>query len=101
MTGHRIETVGGVRVYLPDGAIEAAPKRLAPRLATLAGARIAVLDNCKEFADLVLKGVAGMIEREHKVSEIRFWRKGYPAKGAPFLRELADSCDAVINGVGH
>jgi hypothetical protein len=95
------ETVAGIKILIPTGAIDAAPQRLATRLTTLKGARIALLDNCKEFADLVLKGVAEIIEREYEVKELRFWRKGYPAKGAPFIKELAASCDAVINGVGH
>jgi len=101
MKRHDIETVAGVEVLVPTGAIGTAPLRLAPRLGTLIGARIALLDNCKEFADLVLKGAAGVIEREFAVKELRFWRKGYPAKRAPFIEELAQSCDAVINGVGH
>lgn len=101
MPRREIETVAGIEVYVPTGAVNAEPQRLAPRLKTLEGARIALLDNCKEFADLVLKGVADVIEREHAVKEVRFWRKGYPAKAAPFIQELAASCDAVINGVGH
>lgn len=52
--------IGGLTVLLPGGTADIPPRRLAPRLPTLAGARIGILDNCKEFADLVLAGAAGM-----------------------------------------
>ncbi|MBI1966141.1 MAG: hypothetical protein HYS46_07835 [Betaproteobacteria bacterium] len=96
-----MERIGGVEIYIPAGETATESKRLAPRLKTLRGARIALLDNCKEFADQVLKGVAEVLQRDYGVGEARLWRKGYPGKGAPFIKELAASCDAVINGVGH
>lgn len=92
---------GRVDVYVPTGAVEAEPRKLAGRLKSLEGARIAILDNGKEYAGEVLEAIAEVLKREHKVAEVTFWRKGYPAKGAPFLKELAASCDAVITGVGH
>ncbi|MBI2296400.1 MAG: hypothetical protein HYU76_10305 [Betaproteobacteria bacterium] len=101
MSTHGMETIGGVEVYAPTGEVGTEPRKLAPRIRTLRGKRIALLDNCKEFADQVLKGVAEVLRRDYGVGEVRFWRKGYPAKGAPFIKELAASCDAAINGVGH
>lgn len=94
-------TWGRVEVYAPTGEIDRTPKKLAGRLQSLAGARIAILDNGKEFAAEVLEAIAETLKREHAVKEVTFWRKGYPAKGAPFLKELAASCDAAITGVGH
>jgi hypothetical protein len=64
------------------------------------GARIGILDNCKEFADLVLRGAAEVLEREHG-AVVRFWRKSYLGIPSPFAKEMAAECDAVINGVGH
>ncbi len=52
------ETVGGVSVYVPTGDPAAVAAYLASRLKSVRGARIGILDNCKEFADLVLRGVA-------------------------------------------
>lgn len=101
MSTQGMEQIGGVEVYAPTGEIAAESRRLAPRLKTVRGARIALLDNCKEFADQVLRGVAEVLQRDYGVGEVRFWRKGYPAQGAPFLKELAASCDAAVNGVGH
>ena len=101
MATHEMQKIGDVSVYVPTGSADTAAKGLAPRLRSIRGARIGILDNCKEFADLVLKGVAEILEREHGVGEIRFWRKDYLGKPAAFVAEMAASCDAVINGVGH
>ena len=98
---HDQEKIGGVSVYVPTGGVDTAAKHLAPRLKTIRGARIGILDNCKEFADLVLRGVADVLQREHGVKEVKFWRKDYLGKPSTFAAEMAAACDAVINGVGH
>lgn len=90
-----------VKVHVPTGGFGVAEKHLANRLKSIKGARIGVLDNCKEFADIVLKGVADVLKREYGVGEIEFWQKPYPGAGAPFLGKMARSFDAVVNGVGH
>lgn len=101
MTAHDRETIGNVSVYVPTGAVGTEPRALAPRLKTVRGARIGILDNCKEFADLVLSGVAEALKRDYGVKEVRFWRKDYLGKPSSFASEMAAACDAVINGVGH
>jgi hypothetical protein len=88
-------------VYVPTGAVDAKINRLAPRLKSVRGARIGILDNCKEFSDVVLRGVAEVLEREHGVARVRFWRKDYLGVPSKFAPEMAAQCDAVINGVGH
>lgn len=94
------ETIDGLTVYVPTGDIDTHTKKLAPRLKTLRGARIGILDNCKEFADVVLRGVADVLQREHGAT-VNFWRKSYLGIASPFAKEMAADCDAVINGVGH
>ena len=101
MGTHDQEKIGGVSVYVPTGAVDTAAKHLAPRLKTVRGARIGILDNCKEFADLVLRGVADVLARDHGVREVKFWRKDYLGKPSAFAAEMTAACDAVINGVGH
>ena len=95
------QTFGKVSVLLPNGTADIAAKKLAPRLKSLAGMRIGIFDNNKEFADLVLTGVATMLQREYSLRELRVWRKSYLGIPAPFTAEMAAGCDAVINGVGH
>ncbi len=94
------QTIGGLSVYVPTGSASAEAKPLARRLATLKGARIGILDNCKEFADVVLTGVAEVLERDYG-ARVRFWRKSYLGIASPYAEEMAKDCDAVINGVGH
>ena len=100
MAQSQIRMIGGVAVYVPTGAIETEMHVLATRLQTLQGARIGVLDNHKEFSDIVLRGIADQLQREHG-AQLQFWRKDYLGKPSPFAKEMAASCDAVINGVGH
>ncbi len=88
-------------VYRPVGIPATTPKKLAPRLRDVRGVRLGVLDNCKEFADHVVGALAEGLKRDHGVREVTIWRKGYPAKPAPFLADMASECDAVVNGVGH
>ncbi len=90
-----------IAVHVPDGAVTTGVMPLARRLQSLKGARIAILDNCKEFSDRVLAGVAERLLHEHGAAEVKMWRKGFPSKGAPFIAELARQCDAVVTGVGH
>jgi hypothetical protein len=63
MATHAKATIGGISVYVPIGEVDTQSKRLAPRLKTLRGARIGILDNCKEFADIVLQGAAEVLQR--------------------------------------
>jgi hypothetical protein len=100
MPDSQTRTIAGVTVYVPTGAIDKIEHPLAPRLRSLQGARIGILDNHKEFSDLVLRGVAQKLQREHGVA-VRFWRKDYLGRASPYAREMAAGCDAVINGVGH
>jgi hypothetical protein len=100
MTIHHKQTVGGLSVYVPIGAVDTQSKKLAPRLESLRGKRIGILDNCKEFADVVLRGVAEVLEREHG-ARVKFWQKSYLGVPSPYAQEMAAECDGVINGVGH
>ena len=74
---------------------------LAPRKSSLSGLRIGLLDNGKEFTDLVMEGLAEALEAESGVEEVVFWRKGFPSKAAPFIEQMASSVDVAVSGVGH
>jgi hypothetical protein len=101
MTTDCKETVGGIRVYLPTGAVDIRTHTLAPRLQSLRGARIGILDNHKEYADIVLGGVIDVLRRDYGVEQAKYWQKGYLGIASPYAAEMAAQCDAVITGVGH
>ena len=88
-------------VLVPTGAPETGSIRTADRPKSLSGLRIGLLDNGKEFSDVVLEALAETLRRDHGVTNIKFWRKGFPAKGAPFIDEMAAETDVAISGVGH
>jgi hypothetical protein len=92
---------GTQTVMLPTGAAATSAMRPAERLKSLKGLRVGLLDNGKEFSDVVLEALAEVLRREHGVTNIKFWRKGFPAKGAPFIDEMAAETDVAISGVGH
>jgi hypothetical protein len=87
-------------VFLPTGAPEIGSVSIARRPNSLKGLRVALLDNGKEFSDIVLDGLATAL-KDFGVTSIKFWRKGFPAKGAPFIDEMAMESDVAISGVGH
>jgi hypothetical protein len=88
-------------VLLPTGARREASLKPAERPKSLAGLRIGLLDNGKEFSDVVLEALAETLRRDHYATDIKFWRKGFPAKGAPFIEEMAAETDVAVSGVGH
>ena len=101
MSASGMRNIGGLDVYIPTGDIDASGRKLAPRLKSLRGARIGILDNHKEFADVVLRGVIAALKRDHGVAEVTVWSKSYLGIPSPYAKDMASSCDAVINGVGH
>jgi len=90
-----------LQLHVPIGALGAASGKLVDRPRSLQGLRVGLLDNGKEFSDIVLDALAETLRRDHGVTDIRIWRKGFPAKGAPFIDEMAKASDVAISGVGH
>jgi hypothetical protein len=93
--------IAGVPIHVPIGTADVPTRRLAQRIPSLDGARIGILDNCKEFADVVLRGVAEALRELHPSATIRTWQKSYLGIASPYAEEMAAECDVVINGVGH
>jgi hypothetical protein len=90
-----------LKLHVPTAAPGAAAGTLVERPKSLRGLRVGLLDNGKEFSDIVLDALAEALRRDHGVADVQFWRKGFPAKGAPFIAEMARASDVAISGVGH
>ena len=88
-------------VMLPTGAPATAATDASERPSSLVGLRLGLIDNGKEFSDVVLEALTETLRRDHGVTDIKIWRKGFPAKGAPFIAEMAAETDVAISGVGH
>lgn len=90
-----------VTVLVPTGVPVTQSVATAARPGSLSGLRVALLDNGKEFSDRVLDGLAETLRRDYGVTAIKVWHKGFPAKGAPFIAEMAGQSDVAVCGVGH
>jgi hypothetical protein len=73
----------------------------APRLASLRGARVALIDNSKHNADRFLDALAELLVRDHGVAAIERYRKASPSVPTPpeVLTRLLEASDAVVHGV--
>jgi hypothetical protein len=75
---------------------------LAPRVPDLSGLRLGLLDNTKANAARVLETLAEQLRAQHHIGEVTTYTKSY--FGTPVeedrAQEIAQSCDAVIAGVG-
>ncbi len=94
----------GRRVVLvkPEAPPRAASTKLGRRLASLKGARLAVLDNSKANADLLLADVVEGLRSAHGVAPVLVRRKAHPSYPAPaeMLDELAREADCVVTAMG-
>ena len=87
----------------PTGQLERARSAtLAPRVSDLRGIKLGLLDNAKANAARVLETLAEQLRAQHHIGEVSTYAKSY--FGTPVeedrAREIAQSCDAVIAGVG-
>ena len=79
-----------------DALIEPAPR---PR--ELAGQRLGVHINGKEYSEEVLNRVAAQLKGQFEFADVTFWNKKYPATPSPFADEIAAQATVLVNGVGH
>ena len=79
-----------------------APFDGAPRLPTLAGTRVGLIDDSKRNADVLLQELAEVLRTRYEISAVSWHRKPSASKPADSaaIRELAESCDSVIVAVG-
>ena len=77
------------------------PVALAPRIASLRGARVALIDNSKHNADRFLDTLATLLVRDHGVATIERYRKVSASVPTPpeTLRRLLEGSDAAVHGV--
>ena len=91
-----------IPVYDPRGVVEAAPLSTAPRVTTLAGLRLALLDNTKWNANKLLRGLRDRLAQKHALGAVNYYRKeSFAAAAAPeLLAEIAAANDIVLTAIG-
>ncbi len=87
----------------PTGDSErAVDTTLSPRLGSLRGLTVGLLDNAKANAADLLAGIGQILQREYGVSAAVPYTKGY--FGAPveesLIQRILHNCDFVVAGIG-
>ena len=74
----------------------------APRLPTLAGTRLGIIDDSKRNADVLLEELSEILRTRYEISDVRWHRKPSASRPADpeALRELVENCDSVIVAIG-
>ena len=93
----------GATVVIVDPAAEIEVRRnpIAPRLKSLCGARIAIIDNTKHMANRFLDAIRVRLEARYEAGGFEYYRKFSASVPTPpeVIERLIKSCDAVIHGV--
>jgi hypothetical protein len=74
---------------------------LAPRLASLQGARIGLIDNRKRHSDVFLTRLQELLRERYGVADFQYYTKDGASVATPpaVLADMARNCDAVIHAV--
>jgi hypothetical protein len=91
-----------IPVYDPRGTVEASPLATAPRVKTLAGLRLGLLDNTKWNANKLLRGMRDRLAEKHGFGAVNYYRKeSFSLAAAPeLIAEIVAANDIVITAIG-
>jgi hypothetical protein len=89
-------------VYDPRGIVEAEPKSLAPRVTSLKGLSLGVLDNTKWNGSKLLRKIVSLLEPEKSGMIVHYYKKeSFSKNAAPeLIEEIALENEAVITAIG-
>ena len=79
-----------------------APFDGAPRLASLAGTRLGIIDDSKRNADVLLEELAEVLKTRYEITEVHWLRKPSASKAADpeALKDLTGKVDSVVIAIG-
>ena len=79
-----------------------APFDGAPRLPSLAGTRLGIIDDSKRNADVLLEELVDLLRTRYEISDVRWHRKPSASRPADpnAIKDLAENCDSVIIAIG-
>ena len=89
-------------VYDPRGIVEADSLTAAPRVASLQGKRLAIVDNTKWNAGKLLRGIQQKLAADAGLATINYYRKhSFSMNASPALiEEIVANNDLVITEIG-
>ena len=79
-----------------------APFNGAPRLASIAGTRVGLIDDSKRNADVLLEELAEILRTRYEIAGVKWHRKPSASRPADpeALKELVEQCDSVVVAIG-
>jgi two-component sensor histidine kinase len=94
-------SAGFLTIVDPAAETRKAALTSAPRLRSLAGSHLAMVDNSKHNAAALLKSLQAVLVADYGVASIEFHRKDNPSVALPVdtMDLIASRCGAVIHGV--
>jgi hypothetical protein len=94
-------TSDGVTVLHPAAEDVAEPQCLAPRLSSLQGMTVGLIDNRKRNANVYLEELGRLLQEDDGVSRVVTYRKISQSLPTPdeVLDQLASKCDAIIHAM--
>ena len=88
----------GIRLYNPTAQPRVIAAALAPRLTTLAGKRIGILDNSKANAGTLMLAVVARLKEKYGVRDVVKREKGIAGAPSPDILAALTTCDFVLVG---
>ena len=88
----------GIRLYDPTAEARAVAARLAPRLTTLAGKRVGILDNGKANAGTLMLAVTRILQERYGAGEIVKRDKPVAGPPSPEALDALSRCDLALVG---
>jgi hypothetical protein len=94
-------TTDVITVLHPAAEDVAEPQRLAPRLSSLQGITVGLIDNHKRNANVYLEALGRLLQERYGVAQVVTYRKVSQSLPTPdeVLDQLARTCDAIIHAV--
>ena len=92
----------GEIVFDPCGTVVAPMVDLAPRLETLAGVRLGILDNSKWNGSKLLRAISALLKEQQGIDTVTFYKKESFSRIATeeLIGQIASQNDAVITAIG-
>jgi hypothetical protein len=91
-----------ISVYDPRGSVAAEARETAPRVASIQGLRLGVLDNTKWNANKLLRALRAGLEASHGLKPVGYYRKDSFSRFAEpkLLDTIRREADLVVTAIG-
>jgi len=90
------------QTYDPRGVVRADARALARRVGTLEGLRVGILDNTKWNANKLLRAVRDLLQSEHQLAAVNYYRKESFSRFADpaLIDRIRAQNDVVFTAIG-